>query len=261
MRPTNGPMAADGSLHPDRRLPSFERDVQRMFASIADRYDAFNHTATWGQDLLWRPRALWELARFHHGPVGRVLDFGCGTGAFARQIARRYPQARVVAVDFTRAMVERAEEGPERGSARGPLRFAVANVHRLPFPDASFDVATNAFVARNLASLPASFRELRRVLRPGGTLLTLEVSEPASPSVGRLFHAHFDRVVPLLGRAFGREGPYSYLAESLRGFPPSRELLALMGAAGFGRTAVRPMSLGIVTTYLGEASSETDARR
>jgi len=260
-RPTRGPTAADGSLHPDRRLPTFERDVQRMFASIADRYDAFNHAATWGQDFLWRPRALWELARFHRGPVGRVLDFGCGTGAFARQIALHYPLAQVVGVDFSRTMVERAWRNPERGPAHGGVRFAVANVHRLPFPDGSFDVATNAFVARNLASLPGSFRELRRVLRPGGTLLTLEVSEPASPLVRRLFHAHFDRVVPLLGRAFGREGPYTYLAESLRGFPSVRELLVLMGSVGFGRTAARPMSRGIVTTYLAEASSEADARR
>lgn len=260
-RPIPDRTAADGSLHPDRRLPSFERDVQRMFASIADRYDAFNHTATFGQDLLWRPRALWELARFHRGPVARVLDFGCGTGAFARQVASRYPKARVVAVDFTRTMVERAHDALERGPAHGSFRLAVANVHRLPFADASFDVATNAFVARNLASLPDSFRELRRVLRPGGTLLTLEVSEPASPTVGRLFHAHFDHAVPLLGRAFGREGPYTYLAESLRGFPSPVELLGTLGSAGFVRTAARPMSLGIVTTYLGEASNGPDARR
>jgi demethylmenaquinone methyltransferase / 2-methoxy-6-polyprenyl-1,4-benzoquinol methylase len=255
------PTAADGSLHPDRRLPTFERDVQRMFASIADRYDAFNHAATFGQDLLWRPRALWALERRRSTPPRDLLDFGCGTGALAQLLATRYRGARVVAVDFSRAMVERAQGLSRRPASRPPVGFAVANVHHLPFPDGSFDVATSAFVARNLAQLPVAFRELRRVLRPDGMLLTLEVSEPSSRAFGRMFHAHFDRFVPLLGRAFGREGPYAYLPESLRSFPASRELVAILAAAGFGRTTVVPMSLGVVTAYLSEASSGADARR
>ena len=257
----SAPTASDGSLHPDRRLPSFERDVQRMFASIADRYDAFNHAATFGQDLLWRPRALWELERFRSAPVQDILDFGCGTGALARLLAGHYPAARVVAVDFSPAMVQRARDAARGARRRPPMAFGVANVHRLPFPDAVFDLATSAFVARNLASLAVAFRELRRVLRPGGTLLTLEVSEPASALVGQMFHAHFDRVVPLLGRAFGREGPYSYLPESLRSFPGTEQLTATLTSAGFGRTKACRMSMGVVTAYLSEASNEPDARR
>jgi len=253
-------MAPDGSIHPDRRLPTFEQDVRRMFGSIADRYDAFNHVATMGQDLLWRPRALWELARFHPGPVHDALDFGCGTGALARLLGMRFAGARIVALDFSDKMV-RLAQGTRRGRV-GParVRYAVANVARLPFPDGSFDVATSAFVARNLSDLGASFRELRRVLRPQGTLLTLEISEPDSPAVRRLFHAHFDRAVPLLGRAFRRQGPYTYLPESLRTFPTAQELTVTLAEAGFGRTRACPMSFGVVTAYLSEASSGPDAR-
>ena len=230
-----------------------------MFGSIADRYDAFNHVATFGQDLLWRPRALWALARFRPAPVRDVLDFGCGTGALARLLTVRLPNARVVAVDFSGAMVRRARAWDPRSERRAP-RYAVANVRRLPFPPASFDVATSAFVARNLTDLGEVLRELRRVLRPGGTLLTLEVSEPASAPVGRIFHAHFDRFVPLLGRAFDREGPYRYLPESLRSFPGPAQFADALRAAGFGRTQACPMSLGVVTAYLAEASSARDAR-
>jgi demethylmenaquinone methyltransferase / 2-methoxy-6-polyprenyl-1,4-benzoquinol methylase len=255
--PASGPTAPDGSVHPDRRLPTFERDVRRMFTSIADRYDAFNHLATFGQDFVWRPRAIWELMRFRHAPIRDILDVGCGTGTLARLLAVRFAEARVVAVDFSGQMVHRAE-GRSRG--RRSIGFAVANVGRLPFPDATFDVATSAFVARNLADLRAAFAELRRVLRPGGTLLTLEVSEPASASVGRLFHAHFDRAVPILGRAFDREGPYRYLPESLKSFPPTERFLATLSAVGFPRTRVCPMSLGIVTAYLSEASGADDLR-
>jgi len=258
--PASGPKASDGSIHPDRNLPTFERDVRRMFGSIADRYDTFNHVATFGQDLLWRPRALWLLQRFRGAAVRDVLDFGCGTGALARLDLVRFPGARVVAIDFSGAMVKgaRRRTGP-RGPQAGP-QYAVANVGRLPFPDATFDVVTSGFVARNLSDLSAVFRELHRILRPGGTLMTLEVSEPTSPVVRRLFHAHFDRAVPMIGRAFDREGPYRYLPESLRTFPAVPRLFELLAGAGFVRSAAYPMSLGVVTAYLSEASSAGDAR-
>ena len=258
---TTAPTAPDGSLHPDRTLPTFERDLQRMFASIADRYDTFNHAATFGQDLLWRPRALWAVDRFHDGPVRRILDFGCGTGALARLLSDRYPEARVTAVDFSAGMVHRAEALARRARRRPPVTFGVGNVYRLPFANGVFDLATSAFVARNLRQLGQAFAELARVLRPGGTLLTLEVSEPASPAVRGVFHAHFDHVVPLLGRAFGREGPYRYLPESLKSFPPSERLRATLRANGFARVEAVPMSFGIVTAYLSAASSGPDARR
>jgi len=238
---------------PERGSPTFERDVRRMFATITDRYDAFNHLATFGQDLLWRPWALWELDRFARGPIRRLLDVGCGTGALARRFASRYPTAEVVGVDFTSPMVRKARA--LGGRAPSCPSFAVSDIGRLPFADGVFDVAGSAFVARNLSDLLRAFRELRRVLRPGGTLLTLEVSEPDSPTVRRLFHAHFDRAVPMLGRAFDREGPYTYLPESLRYFPPRDRLLALLNDAGFPRSRAVPLSLGVVTAYFGEASS------
>jgi demethylmenaquinone methyltransferase / 2-methoxy-6-polyprenyl-1,4-benzoquinol methylase len=256
--PPAGTTAADGSIHPDRRLPTFERDLQRMFASIAERYDTFNHLATVGQDLLWRPRALWGLERARRAPVRDALDFGCGTGGLARLLRVRFPRARVVAVDFSGAMVRVARR---RTRGRHGPGFAVADVLRLPFADGSFDVASSAFVARNLRDLPAAFRELRRVLRPDGLLLTLEVSEPGSAAVGRLFHAHFDHAVPLLGRAFDREGPYRYLPESLRSLPPPEALATLLRDAGFPWTTRDAMSGGIVSAFLSGPSPVPDPRR
>lgn len=227
-----------------------------MFSHIAARYEWVDHVASLGQDYLWRPRALWELDRFHRGPVRRVLDVGCGTGALARLFAHRYPEARVVAADFSPAMVRRARGATPAAAA---VDYAVGNIGRLPFADATFDVVASAFVARNLVDLDAGFRELRRVLRAGGTALTLDISEPRSPTVARLFHAHFDRAVPMIGRAFGREGPYRYLPQSLRAFPPAERFRRTLVGAGFPRTAERRMSLGIVTAYLSAASGPSDA--
>jgi demethylmenaquinone methyltransferase/2-methoxy-6-polyprenyl-1,4-benzoquinol methylase len=226
-----------------------------MFTHIAQRYEWFDHVASLGNDYLWRPRALWDLDRFRPdtGAPARVLDLGCGTGELARQVARHYPTARVFAADFTRAMVVKAVGETDGRSEASRLEFGRATALRLPFSAASFDLVTNAFVARNLADLPSALAEMRRVLRPGGALLTLEITEPVSPRFGRLFHAYFDRVVPWLGAAVHSAGPYRYLPESLRTLPPRDRFLEAMRTAGFARTEARAQSMGIVTTFLGEA--------
>lgn len=226
-----------------------------MFAFIAGHYESFNHLATFGQDLLWRTRALWELDRFRRTDVRRALDVGCGTGELSRSILRHYPGAEVVATDLTGAMVAAARQSRAARPVSGRLEFATASALALPFEDASFDLVANAFVLRNLRSLPEGLAEMRRVLRPGGVLLSLEVGEPDDRWVRAVFHAHFDRVVPMLGRAFSSEGPYRYLPESLRHLPDRASMLRLHGEAGFGRREARLQSLGIVTTYLAEAGA------
>lgn len=249
--------APDGSPYPERSTASFERDVRAMFTHIAERYERFDHLASLGNDYLWRPRALWDLDRFRSGsPVRAALDLGCGTGELARLVARRYPGARVVAADFTPAMLARARVESDGRRERPRLEFARANAMRLPFPDATFDVVTNAFLARNLSDLAAALGEMRRVLRPGGVLLTLEITEPLRPAVARLFHAYFDRVVPTLGGMVHSAGPYRYLPESLRNLPSREEFVRTLLGVGFARAEGRPQSLGIVTTFLAEAFHE-----
>ncbi len=245
-------VAPDGSPYPDRRDPAFERDVQRMFAHIARRYERFDHVASLGNDLLWRPRALWALDRFRApGPVRRALDLGCGTGELTRLAARHFPGAEVVGVDFTAAMLAEARRRTPTGSAA--VRYGRATALSLPFADAAFDLAMNAFLVRNLVDLDAALREMRRVLRPGGVLLILEITEPSTPAVASLFHAYFDHVVPWLGAAVDSAGPYRYLPESLRRLPPRPAFRAALARAGFGRVALVPQSMGIVTAFLAEA--------
>lgn len=226
-----------------------------MFTHIAGRYDWFDHVASLGNDYLWRPRALWDLDRFRHGtPVRSVLDVGCGTADLTVLASRRYPKARVVGADFTWAMLARAVERTAPQRPGSPLRFARASALSLPFRPGSFDVVMSAFVVRNLPRLSDALRELRRVLVPGGTLLTLEITEPPSPRVARWFHAYFDSFVPWLGAAVRSAGPYRYLPESLRHLPNRQEMLDLMRASGFDRAEAHPQSMGIVTTYLAQAA-------
>jgi demethylmenaquinone methyltransferase / 2-methoxy-6-polyprenyl-1,4-benzoquinol methylase len=248
--------APDGSPYPDRTDPSFEHDVRAMFDAIADGYDTFDHVASLGQDILWRPRALWALDRFRRGQptVRRALDIGCGTGDLTRLTARHLPEAQVLGVDFTGRMVAIASTRTRSRSEGSRVGYGRGSALGLPFRSGIFDLVLSAFVVRNLPRLDDAFRELRRVLGVGGTLLTLEITEPSSPRIARMFHAYFDAVIPWLGTAIGRSGPYRYLPESLRHLPPRSEMVERLGRAGFGRVEAVPQSGGIVTTYLAEAS-------
>ncbi|MHB8351537.1 MAG: class I SAM-dependent methyltransferase, partial [Thermoplasmata archaeon] len=114
----------------------------------------------------------------------------------------------------------------------------------------------SAFVIRNLPGLEGALAEMHRVLRPGGSVFILEITEPEDPLVGRLFHAYFDHVVPWLGAAVRSAGPYRYLPESVRFLPDRAGLLDRMASAGFGRAEAHPQFLGVVTTYLGTAGPE-----
>jgi len=249
-----GRSAPDDSPYPDRALPSFERDVQAMFTFIAERYDNFDHVASFGNDFLWRPRAIWDVHRFRAGtPPRRILDIGCGTGDLSLLSARYYPGARVVGVDLTKAMLARARARPVPPRDRARVTWARATALTLPFPSGTFDLVMSAFVVRNLPRLPDALAELRRVLAPGGTLLTLEITEPTSAWFRRLFHAYFDTFVPWLGAALGSAGPYRYLPESLRNLPSRAQMVELFRSAGFGRVETHPQSLGIVTSFLAEA--------
>lgn len=247
------PLAADGSPLPRRGTPSFERDVRAMFTYIAGQYSLFDHLATLGQDLLWRPRALWEVDRRRTRPVRHVLDLGCGPGDLTFLLAHHYPGSRVTALDFTRAMVRRGQGQRERRASGDRCEFGVADALHLPIRSGTMDLVTSAFLIRNLPDLDQGLREMRRVLAPGGVLLALEVGEPASPSIGPGFHAYFDRVVPKLGALFGTEGPYRYLSDSLRHFPSRPAVLEKMSGAGFQGVAALPQSMGIVTNFLGSA--------
>ncbi len=256
--------AEDGSPYPDRTRPTFERDVRAMFTHIASRYDWFDHMASLGNDYLWRPRALWDLDRFRSSrPIRRILDVGCGTGDLTRLAAHHYPRSAVVGADFTEAMLRKASH--HTGAPRhSKLDYARATALRLPFREETFDLAMSAFVARNIPRLAEAFSEIRRVLAPGGVLLTLEITEPESPVFRSAFHSYFDRVVPWLGAGFKSAGPYRYLPESLKFLPSRPDMMELFRRCGYSRVAARTQSFGIVTTFLAECdgvASEVGQRR
>jgi demethylmenaquinone methyltransferase/2-methoxy-6-polyprenyl-1,4-benzoquinol methylase len=217
--------------------------IARMFDRIAPTYDLLNHLLSANADVGWRRKAV-EMLRLRGGERG--LDACCGTGDLAVALLDG-GAGEVVGTDFSPAMVEAA-----RAKAGDRIRFEVADTTRLPFADASFDVATVGFGVRNLEDLDAGLRELRRVLRPGGRLAVLECSRPGNPLFRAVYHAYFMIVLPVIGNLVsgGADNAYAYLPRSVLAFPGPEAFAARLRAAGFSRVEVRPLSLGIVCVHL-----------
>jgi demethylmenaquinone methyltransferase / 2-methoxy-6-polyprenyl-1,4-benzoquinol methylase len=228
--------------------PVPEASVAAMFDAIAPVYDRMNTLMTLGLDGRWRDAAV-AAAELRKGDA--VIDVACGTGKLAEALGAQVgPFGRVLAVDLSPGMIAQA-----RGTHRDlvQLEFQVANALALPVPDEHFDAATIAFGLRNLADFEAGFRELRRVVRPRGRVVCLELSLPRPRPWGRLYLGTFRRAASILGRAFGRGKEYAYLPASLEGFPDPDVIAATMTRAGLVQVSYRRLALGAVALHVGRA--------
>ncbi len=209
-----------------------------MFDRIAPVYDAMNRAMTAGLDRRWRRLTVAAVVR----PGDRVLDACCGTGDLA--IAALPVAREVVGLDFSEAMLERARrKAPAVEWVRG-------DVLALPFDDESFDAVTVGFGVRNLEDLEAGIRELHRVLKPGGRLGVLEITQPRGP-LAPFYRLWFDALIPLAGKLLPGGSAYTYLPASVRRFPRAEELVELLRRAGFEDVSFRPLGGGIVALHVG----------
>ena len=225
--------SAPGTLEPDA--------VRSMFDRIAPVYDAMNRLMTAGLDRRWRRLAVELVVQ----PGDRVLDACCGTGDLALEAERQ--GGRVVGLDFSERMLERAR----RKSAT--VEWVRGDVLALPFADRSFDVATVGFGVRNVGDLVLGLRELRRVLRLGGRLAVLEITQPRG-ALSPFFAVWFDEVVPLFGRVLPGGRAYAYLPASVKRFPGAQELTELLTECGFADVRFRLLGGSIVALHSGTAA-------
>jgi demethylmenaquinone methyltransferase / 2-methoxy-6-polyprenyl-1,4-benzoquinol methylase len=231
------------------------RQVREMFNQIAPRYDVLNHLLSLQLDRLWRARVARRLRPILRHRDAMILDLCCGTADLALSLARS-GNARIIGVDFAHAMLLRARIKSQLVSShsglppREPMPLFEADAQRLPFADASFQLVTTAFGFRNLANYEAGLLEIRRVLRPGGSLAILEFTEPPAGLVGDLYRWYFRKILPRVGSWLsGDRSAYSYLPASVSRFFRPKELAALMVTAGYHSIDYRVWTLGTVALH------------
>ncbi len=231
----NGPGAV-GLVAPSLAtdLPTGEaktETVRAMFDVIAPRYDLVNRMMTFGLDLRWRRQAVRALGL---PPASRVLDLACGTGDFLVLLDRA--GLCPFGVDLSAGMLAAIHAG-------SPL--AQADGSRLPLADRSVDGVTCGYALRNFSDLGAVFGELGRVVRPGGRISLLEVSEPERGPLRAGHRIWFHQAVPLIGGLVSDADAYRYLPKSTAYLPPRAELRSMLDASGFSTVNCRPVSGGL----------------
>lgn len=226
--------------------------VRHMFTRIAPGYDRLNSVMSLGLHRMWRRYAI-ALTGLRRGDS--ALDVATGTGDFAFALARKVgPEGRIVGVDFSEGMLRLARQKALGFPLSHVVRFEWADALDLPFEDGVFDAVTVGFAGRNVTDLHRFFAEMRRVLRPGGRVVHLELSKPTMPVFSTLYRLYFYYLVPVLGSALaGARAAYTYLPNSLTPFPPQEELAEIMREAGLVDVRYYPLAFGTVTVHVGRA--------
>ena len=238
-----------------------KRYVERMFGQIARRYDFFNHLLSMGFDYSWRRRAIEVLrSRFLKNSTpqppplseegGRILDIASGTGDLSFEALGQMPNATVTGVDLAEPMlVLFRKKAAERNLS---ITIERGDVEALQFADNTFDGVTIGFGTRNFTDLAVAFKEIHRVLAPGGVFVNLELAKPRKFPMKQLYRFYFDALLPLIGTLFSRhDSAYKYLPDSLRKFPDLEALAKIMTDAGFRDVKFETLTAGIVAIHSG----------
>ena len=220
------------------------QELNDVFADVAPYYDRANYIASLG---LWG----WFLRKFMATvdirPGERVLDVCAGTNAIGIALLKREPTLEVHAIDHSAAMQEVGRQRAEAESFR--IQSVIDDVHTLPYPDNSFDVATLQFASRHLRIRRVA-AEIRRVLKPGGRFYHCDMLRPGNRIVEKLYYAYLRFCLWFTGFLF-RSGPAAlnckdYFIQALQMFYSARELSDLLEDVGFQNVTSKTVFSGML---------------
>ena len=235
---------ADAIATPDGK----RRYVRRLFATIADRYDLITVLLSYGQDQRWKKRLVALAAP---APGARAVDLATGTGDIAVRLADA--GARVSGIDVTHRMIALASQKTalRNGRQQPAPGFLVGDMIGLPFAAESFDIATAGYGLRNVPDLGAALDEIHRVLRRGGTALSLDFNRPSNVLVRAAYLAYLNVVGGLLGWILHRDADtYRYIPASIRNYPGAEGVARMFEDRGFVDVRCHACLGGLMTIHV-----------
>jgi demethylmenaquinone methyltransferase/2-methoxy-6-polyprenyl-1,4-benzoquinol methylase len=236
-------------------IPTEKKDrreyVKGLFNSIAGTYDLLNSLLSFRIDSFWRRKTV-KMAQVPAN--GKVLDLCTGTGKLAFTFAKKSKAAQVIGTDFSPVMIIKALECQKKITSpyKQKISFFPGDALKLSFKDNTFDAVSCAFGIRNVVDLETYFNETFRVTKPGGKLLSLELTRGCYFHLRVLYYPYLHFYLPLVGKMIsGNSYAYEYLAKTISEFVSPPEILKLMEKAGWKGVKAVPLTGGIATLFIG----------
>lgn len=223
--------------------------VHSVFESIAKEYDRMNSVISFGRHSAWRK---YTNKRMGVGTGQSAIDLCCGTCDWTISLAEAVgPTGKVVGLDFSQNMLD---VGAGKMQDKGLDQVALVNgdAMSIPYPDNTFDYATIGFALRNVPNYKQVIREMERVVKPGGQVVSLEVSKPPFMPYRKLFFFYFYNILPLIARlVVDKYEEYSWLPQSLTNFPDSRQLADVFREVGLVDVQTKLFVGGVSALHIG----------
>jgi demethylmenaquinone methyltransferase/2-methoxy-6-polyprenyl-1,4-benzoquinol methylase len=231
-----------------------QRYVNHLFETIAARYDFFTVLMSYGMDRGWK-REMVRMLDLKGSET--TLDIACGTGDIAFMTAARLTTGRATGLDITQAMLDIAERKRVERHIEN-VCFHRGDIMRMPFADATFDCVTGGYALRNVPDVAGALAEIKRVLKPGGRLLSLDFGHPPSRVYRRAYLRYLAVVGSVVGLMMhGDADTYRYIPETLKLYPGQRGVREMMEAAGFVSAGFREFGGGIMAINYGSRPSDS----
>ncbi len=226
---------------------SKEKKVHNVFESISEKYDSMNSIISFNKHKSWRKDVMNKM---NVQADSDALDVCTGTGDWAISLAEEVGESgHVVGLDFSKNMLSIAEEKNKEYNIK-QLDFIHGNAMDLPFESNSFDYVTIGFGLRNVPDYLTVLKEMYRVVKPGGTVVCLETSQPTMIGFRQAYYFYFKFIMPLFGKLFAKSyKEYAWLHESAKDFPNKKELTKLFKEAGFKDIEVKSYTGGVAAMH------------
>jgi demethylmenaquinone methyltransferase/2-methoxy-6-polyprenyl-1,4-benzoquinol methylase len=230
--------------HPEGKLLFNEQ----MFGEISGKYDFITRALSLGRDTAWKKELIRHLPEIQSPSC---LDLASGTGDITFRLAEKYPSGKVIGLDLTKPMLEKARKTNKYSN----VEFQHGNMCKTDFPDNSFDIITGGYAIRNAPVLQKALTEIARIIKPGGTAAFLDFSKGPN----KLFQKSEIFLLKLWGGFWGlilhrNIEIYTYIAESLKQFPDREQLKGLLRKDGFEIIFSKKHYAGLAETIICKKS-------
>jgi len=219
-----------------------KEQVATMFNNISKNYDGLNRVISFGIDVSWRKKVVKIVSK--NNPQ-QILDIATGTGDLALMMSQLNP-TKIVRLDISEGMLEVGKQKISKANLSDKIEMVVGDSENMPFDDNTFDAITVSFGVRNFANLDKGLTEIRRVLKPNGTFVILETSNPTKFPFKQGYKFYTSFILPIIGKIFSRDKvAYSYLSESANYFPFGDTFDNILKKNGIINKENKPVTFGV----------------